>query len=172
MLKLMGVLMVFAGCSLTGIVLDFKYRKRIKELENFIYAFEYLKGEIDYRLTPLEEACYLVGGETKHDIGKVFITFSKLLGERTANTGSSLWKEALEREKYKYDLTAEDYSILEEFGRGIGQMDKKMQQANINLIQGKLKMTLDLALKEHEKTGKLRTGMGILVGACISILII
>ena len=104
MLKLMGVVMVFAGCSLTGIFLDFKYRKRIKELENFIYAFEYLKGEIDYRLTPLQEACLRVGVETKHEIGKVFVTFSKLLGERTASTGSDLWKEALEREKYRYTI--------------------------------------------------------------------
>ena len=172
MLKLIGILMIFSGCSLTGIVIDLKYRKRVKELENFIYAFEYLKGEIDYRLTPLQEASLRVGMETKHEIGKVFITFSKLLGEKTAKEGSSMWKEALEREKHRYHLMEEDYNILEEFGRGIGQMDKNMQQANIKLIQGKLKMTLDLALKEQEKTSKLRTGMGILVGACISILII
>lgn len=172
MLKFIGILMVFTGCSLTGILMDLNYRKRMKELENFIYAFEYLKGEIDYRLTPLQEACERVGIETGHEIGKVFITFSRRLGERTALTGSTLWKEALESEKYRYHLLEEDYSILEEFGRGIGQMDKKMQQATINLIQDKLKMALDLALKEHERTGKLKTGMGILVGACISILII
>ena len=45
MLKILGILMVFTGCSLTGIMIDLNYRKRVKELEELIYALECLKGE-------------------------------------------------------------------------------------------------------------------------------
>lgn len=172
MLKMMGILMIFTGCSLTGICIDLKYRKRIKELEYLIYAFEYLKGEINYRLTPLNEACFRVGKDCRHEIGQIFITFSKLLAAKSAEDGSALWQQALQKEKNRYHLNDEDYALIGEFGRGLGHMDKKMQQGNIEMMQEKLKMTLNLAQKEQEKSGKLRTGMGILVGACISILII
>ena len=47
-----------------------------------------------------------------------------------------------------------------------------MQEVNIELYLSKFKNILDKALKEQEKSSKLRTGMGILIGACISILII
>ncbi|WP_082238836.1 stage III sporulation protein AB [Niameybacter massiliensis] len=172
MLKIMGILMIFTGCSLTGICIDMRYRKRIKELEYLIYAFEYLKGEINYRLTPLHEACFRVGKDCRHEIGQIFITFSTLLQARNAEDGGALWRQALENEKHRYHLNDEDYELIYEFGRGLGHVDKQMQQGNIEMMQEKLKMTLNMAQKEQEKSGKLRTGMGILIGACISILII
>ncbi|MEG0578366.1 MAG: stage III sporulation protein AB [Niameybacter sp.] len=172
MLKVIGMMMVFAGCSWSGIYLDLKYRKRIKELENLIYAFEYLKGEINYRLTPLHEACLRVGIDSRHEIGQLFICFAKLLRGKHSVDGNVLWQEAIKKERYRYHLNNEDYQLLSEFGRGLGHMDKEMQQGNIDLMQNKLKLTLDLALKEQERSSKLRTGMGILVGACLCILII
>lgn len=172
MLKVIGVMMVFAGCSLTGFVIDLRYRKRVKELEELIYALECLKGEITYKLTPLQEACETIGGQMRYGVGAFLITFSKLLKEKKVDDVYVLWKKALKRESYRFHLIDEDYDKLDEFGRGLGYLDKNMQQVNIELHLNKFKSTLDKALREQEKSSKLRTGMGILIGACISILII
>lgn len=172
MLKMMGILMVFVGCSLTGIMIDMKYRKRVKELEELIYALECLKGEINYRLSPLQEACEVIGSQMHHGVGDLFMCFADLLKQKQVADLYILWKEALKRQAHRFHFNEEDYALLYEFGRGLGYLDKQMQQANIDLYLNKLKSILERALREQEKSSKLRTGMGILIGACVSILII
>lgn len=172
MLKIIGIIMVFTGCSLTGFVIDLKYRRRVKELEELIYALECLKGEINYKLTPLQEACETIGSQMRYGVGTFLVTFASLLKQKKVDDVYILWKQALKKEKGHFHLNEEDYDKLDEFGRGLGYLDKNMQQVNIELHLNKFKSTLDKALKEQEKSSKLRTGMGILIGACISILII
>lgn len=172
MLKILGILMVFTGCSLTGILIDLNYRKRVKELEEMIYALECLKGEISYKLSPLQEASALIGHQMKYGIGDIFTTFSYYLQEKRADDVHTLWKKALEVNLGQLHFNEEDTLKLEEFGRGLGYLDKQMQQVNIDLYLNKFKSILDKALSEQEKSSKLRMGMGILIGACISILII
>lgn len=172
MLKMIGICMVFMGCSLAGIAIDLKYRKRVKELEELVYALECLKGEITYRLSPLQEACDTIGKQVHHGVGALFINFSKLLKQKEVDNLYVLWKQALKQEAHHFHFNNEDYEMLYEFGRGLGYLDKNMQQANIELFLNRLNNTLEKALKEQEKSSKLRTGMGILIGACMSILII
>ena len=172
MLKILGVLMVLTGCSLGGILIDLHYRKRVKELEEFIYALECLKGEISYKLSPLQEASALIGQQMKHGIGEIFTTFSEYLNEKCVDDVYTLWQKALASSAGQLHFNEDDYTKLTEFGRGLGYLDKQMQQVNIDLYLSKFKNILDKALSEQEKSSKLRTGMGILIGACISILII
>lgn len=172
MLKMIGICMVFIGCSLTGIAIDLRYRRRVKELEELIYALECLKGEITYRLSPLQEACHTIGNQINPSVGALFITFSNLLKQKEVDNIYELWRQALKREAHHFHFNNEDYEMIYEFGRGLGYLDKKMQQANIELFLNRLQNTLEKALKEQEKSSKLRTGMGVLIGVCISILII
>ena len=172
MLKILGILMVFTGCSLTGIMIDLNYRKRVKELEELIYALECLKGEMSYKVSPLQEASAIIGQQMRYGIGEIFTTFAGHLNEKSIDDVYTLWQKSLTSTAYSLHFNEDDYNKLDEFGRGLGYLDKHMQEVNIELYLSKFKNILDKALKEQEKSSKLRTGMGILIGACISILII
>ena len=170
-MKTVGLLMIFMGCAGAGYILDMKYRMRLKELAALIYSFEQLKGDIDYRLTPLPEACIHVAGSSRVGVGHIFRNFGMALESRRGVDTSLMWQEAVDKEKHRYHLNKEDYEILYEFGHLSGYLDKEMQKNQIELVLRKLK---DLVVKEElnkEKTSKLYTGMGLLIGACICILL-
>ncbi|MGL4799638.1 MAG: hypothetical protein ACRCWY_09640 [Cellulosilyticaceae bacterium] len=171
-MKLLGLLMVLIGCSSAGYLLDLKYRLRLKELTAFIHSFEQLKGDIDYRLTPLPEACIHVASNSKHGTGHVFRHFGMALEERTGVHTEHIWRQVIKKEKHRYHLKEEDYDVLYEFGHLSGFLDKEMQKNQIELVLRDLKRLVTKGEEEKEKTTKLYTGMGILIGACLCILLI
>lgn len=171
-MKIIGLILIFIGCTGVGYILDMKHRMRLKEIAALIYSFEQLKGEIDYRLTPLPEACMHVARTSRLGVGHIFENFGKALEARSNVDTCKMWEEAIDKEKHRYHLMKEDYDILYEFGQLSGYLDKAMQKSQIEFVLIKLK---DLAIKgelNKEKTSKLYTGMGLLIGACLCILLI
>lgn len=171
-MKMIGLLLIFVGCTAVGYLLDYKYRIRLKELSAIIDTFEQLKGDIDYRLTPLPEACMHVAGSSKYGVGHIFRNFGIALENRMGTNTEEMWQEAVEKEKYRFNLTAEDYEVLYEFGHMSGYLDKEMQKNQVEMVLRKLKALQTKGETNKEKTSKLYTGMGILVGACLCILLI
>lgn len=171
-MKLLGLVMIFIGCSGAGYILDMKYRMRLKELAALIDTFEQLKGDIDYRLTPLPEACIHVAGSSRYGIGHMFRNFGIALEYRIGTDTEKIWKEAVVKEKHRYHFKEEDYEILYEFGQLSGYLDKEMQKNQIERVLQKLRNVAAKGEMNKEKSSKLYTGMGILIGACLCILLI
>lgn len=171
-MKWIGLVMIFSGCTLFGMMMDMKYKMRIKELWAFIHAFERLKGEINYRLTPLAEGCLSVSNHANQGIGHVFRNFGIDLENRVSMDTQQLWREAIAKESHRYHLKEEDYEMLYEFGQNIGYLDKTMQETHLDLLLGKLRGSVQKAEGEQEKSSKLSTGLSMLLGACICILLI
>ena len=155
-----------------GFIIDLNESRRIKELEKFIYAFEILKAEIDYRLTPLEEAARYAGKMTIEGIRKVFEGFAKSLGAKTTANLEMMWEEALKENKRYFHFTQKDYELIYEFSYACGYLDKNMQKKNIDMLIKKLQEEVAFSKKKYEKTTKLNKYLGVLIGACISIFLI
>nr|WP_302599274.1 stage III sporulation protein AB [uncultured Cellulosilyticum sp.] len=171
-MKLIGISFILLGCTVSGFIIDGWERKRIKELENFIYIFELLKRDIDYQLTPLREACKAVIRFASRDVGKVFGNFEKQMAEKTSWNIEEMWQNAIEEEKQNLYLKEEDYSVLNGFGKACGYLDKEMQEKNIEMVIASLKArTLD-AKQHYDKNTKLNKYLGFFIGACISIFLI
>lgn len=164
--------MVFLGCAMIGFIMDLKNKKRLKELDAIIQSFEQLKGDIDYRLTPLPEACIHVAGGSQQGVGHIFRNFGMGLEQRRSTDTGMLWREAIEKERHRYSLQQDDYDILYDFGQLSGCLDKEMQKKQIELLLMKLREVVTYQQANKEKTSKLYTGMGILIGACLCILLI
>lgn len=171
-MKLLGLMMIFVGCAFVGFLMDAKNKKRLKELEALVQSFEQLKGDIDYRLTPLPEACIHIAGSSGQGVGHIFRNFGMSLDERKCTDTGGLWREAIEKEKHRYSLQQEDYEVLYGFGRQSGYMDKEMQKKQIEFVLIRLRELVAYAQANKEKSSKLYTGMGILIGACLCILLI
>ncbi|PHV72355.1 hypothetical protein CS063_02435 [Sporanaerobium hydrogeniformans] len=171
-MRLVGIGIVFISCTLAGFVLDSYERKRLTELEQFVYIFELLRAEIEYRLTPLEEACYVMTQFASFAIGKVWEDFANLLKGKQSVNVTQMWEEALMGSKIYFHLKDKDYEILESFGKACGYLDKNMQSRNIDMLIVRLKEELEKAKVQYEKQGKLNRSLGILVGACLSLFLI
>jgi stage III sporulation protein AB len=152
-----------------GFIIDWNENKRIKELEKFIYAFELLKAEIDYRLTPLQEACLYVAGLTKAGVRSVFESFIGALESKSSIDLNVMWQTALDTNKSHFHLNSQDYDLLLTFSNACGYLDKNMQKKNIDMLIQKLQEELLLSKNKYQKNTKLNKYLGILIGACISI---
>lgn len=171
-MKLIGISLILLGCTISGFIVDGWEKKRIKELENFIYLFELLKRDIDYQLTPLREACSSVIRFASDEVGKVFENFEKQMAERASWNVEEMWQNAIDEEKQKLYLKAEDYCILNDFGKACGYLDKEMQEKNIEMVIAALKTSTVEAKRHYDKNTKLNKYLGFFIGACISIFLI
>ena len=171
-MKLLGLMLIFVGCTGAGYILDMKNKLRLKELAALINTLEQLKGDIDYRLTPLPESCLHLALTSRYVIGRIFYNFGTALEARRDIDTDKMWQEAVNQEKYRYHLFKEDYEIIYEFGHLSGFSDKEMQTNQIEWVLCKLKAITQKGEENKEKISKFYTGMGFLIGACICILLI
>ena len=171
-MKMLVLLMIFSCCSLFGIWIDQDERKRIKEIETFIYLFEMLKGEIDYQLTPLMAACNKVASYAKGAVSDTFYDFSRRLGEGEAQELKSIWDETLAKSKGCLHLKEADYVLLETFCGSDGELDKNMQKRQIEILLNKLEHARKVSEEKYERCAKLNRYLGVLVGAALVIFLI
>jgi len=171
-MKILGIVIVFISCSLCGFIIDFNEGKRIKELEKFIYAFEILKAEIDYRLTPLQEAAMYAGRLTIEGVKKVFETFASAIGHKNTTDLNEMWQGSLKSNKHYFHLREQDYELLYEFSNACGYLDKNMQKQNIDMLIRKLQAELTQSKEKYQKNTKLNKYLGVLIGASIGIFLI
>lgn len=167
---LLGV--VFLTCSYVGIWVDEDQKKRIQELEAFIRLFEYLKAEIDYQLTPLKDACKVIGMKEKHIAGEVLIDFSKRLEAKESIDIQLMWQNAVDTYKNKLHLNSNDYDNLLTFSSAIGYLDKNMQKRNLDWVIEKLEHERQLAKEKYERCSKLNKSLGVIIGAAFVIFLI
>ena len=172
-MKLFAIALVFIGCIVGGFWLDEDQKKRIQELEKFMYLFELLKAEIDYRLTPLKEACLIVGKRTNNKgIEAVMLNFSQSLEARESVHLEEMWVNAINTRKKAFHLQTEDYALLYSFGGACGYLDKNMEKRNIEMVLEALKAQTHAVKEKYERTSKLNKSLGLLIGLGISIFLL
>lgn len=171
-MKLLGISFVLIGCTLSGLAVDQMAYKRLKELEGFIYAFELLKGEIIYHLTPLKSAVENAAKRSKGGIKTVFKSFEKALEAKEMESVQEMWEKALKENAKRLYLNEEDLKNLMQFGIACGYLDTSMQAVNIELTVEGLKERLKEEKEKYLRTSKLTKSFGLLIGASISIFLI
>lgn len=171
-MKWVGIGLVFFGCTSLGFIIDSFQAKRIKELWYFIYTFQILKGEIDYSLTPLPQACKITAKLSANNINELLSCFADDLSKKLSVDTEAIWQKSIENKKPQFNLNKEDWQIVGEFSKGIGYVDKTMQKQNLDRLILQLNERYQKAKERYDTTSKLNKRMGILVGACISIFLI
>lgn len=171
-MKVIGLILIFSCCTLMGVWLDEDQRRRLKELEKFIYLFELLKGEIDYQLTPLQQACEHICQYETGKVRQVFLSFSQQLAAKKSVAVEKMWQEALVSQENQLHLKDEDYRLLREFGNCCGYLDKAMQTRNLEMVLEKLRHQQGLLEKKYEKSVRLNRSLGMLVGGALVIFLI
>ena len=172
-IRLIAIAFVFIGCVLFGIWRDLDQKKRIEELEKFIYIFEILKAEIDFRLTPLKEACSIAANRIDNTLIIAIIDkFNSDLDEKKSTDVGEMWRNAIDYKRAELHLKDEDIKALQQFGTACGYLDKNMEKRNIEMSIVSLREIISGAKEEYIKASKLNRSLGILIGLGISIFLL
>ena len=171
MLRYMGIIILFCGCSFIGIRASNKLHNRQQALDLFRRDIRRLLLLMEYTVQPLDLLCNRLSGG---DLGCFWHRFATLLNE--AENVPAAWKQALALSCRENSLLAaleqEELSILEDFSCELGGGNQRVQQSNGKLLEQRLDTVLQQAQNAYTQKAKIYRAMGVLCGIAVSILVI
>ena len=170
-LRLVGALAVMAGCVGLGLYYAAKESFRAGELMEFKKALLILSSEIEYMRSPLAVACANIAKRTGTVTSELFAYFSELLTSGEGETAYQFWVKAVDSAREKSFLSAEDWDIIESFGKTLGYLDKNLQQSAIDYAVSYIDEKANSLQVQNEKNKRMYRSLGAIAGLLITVVL-
>lgn len=166
-LKLLGAILVVAGCGGLGFAIALQYRREIASLRQMISAIEFMRCELQYRLTPLPELYKRVSDGQTGYIKDVFRELSQELECQISPDAESCLNAALTKVPGLPKYTERAMRAL---GKTMGIFDLDGQlQALDAVYEGCKKQLAELESNRIQRIRSYQT-LGLCAGAALAIL--
>lgn len=168
-LKIIGAILIFAGCGGFGFHLAAGHRREESALRQLIAALDFMECELQYRLTPLPELCRQAAA---NGTGAVCAVFSALASELDAQispdisicmTGALLHSKPLPR------LTNEAMVSL---GKSLGRFDLEGQLKGLEAVRQDCRRKLEKLGENRDVRLRSYQTLGLCAGAALAILLL
>lgn len=169
MIKTVGAVLILLGAAGLGNFYSSRLSARIRLLEEMRLLVFFLKGEILYANSSLQEAFRKGGERLGGELGEFAGRVAERLGQRQGTAFGRIWEEEtafLEN----LPFSREDLSRLRDFGSQLGYLDRQMQERILLLCLEWLERTAD-ALREKKREAS-RLYMGLSLGGGLFFVII
>ncbi len=170
-IKTIGMACILISATILGWYIDRLKILRIQDLGGLERAFYMLKAEVNYSVTPLPVAIREIIAKNHTRINCIFEKLLSLIENKTGESISLLWEEAVKNQGSYVYLEDEDVENLLAFGQALGYLDKEMQKKNIEIILDYLGQQIKKLEKQQEKNGRLYRSLGALGGCLLCILL-
>ena len=167
-LKLIGALMLIAGCTGAGFTAAAVHRKEIHTITQLLNVVSYMECELQYHLTAMPALCRQASQMCNGIIKKLLKLFSAELENQISADASICLNIAIDK---CGDLTPLAKECVEKLGQSLGMFDLQGQLLSLSyakrLCEDKLKQ-----LKNNEEV-RLRSykALGLCAGAALAILL-
>lgn len=170
-LRIFGTLLVMAGSVGLGLYFSAKEGFRVQDLLEFKKALLILSSEIEYMRATLSEACANIAKRTGLGISPIFARFSQLLSENEGETAYQLWLAALAENKERVFLAAEDFAVIEDFGKTLGYLDKQMQKNAIDYAVAYIDEKAAALSAQSDKNKRMYRSLGVIGGLMVTVVL-
>ncbi len=171
LIKTIGMACVLMSGAIMGWYIDRVQILRIEDLEGLRKALHMLGAEVHYSATPLPAAIAEIIDKNQTRINCIFKKLLSLIENKTGESLSVLWEEAIKSQRSYIYLEEEDIKNLLAFGQALGYLDKEMQKKNIEMTLGYIEDQIKRLSKQQEKNGRLYRSLGVLGGCLLCILL-
>lgn len=167
-LKLLGALLILAGCGGYGVMLAVNHRREVASLRQLKGAADKMICELEYRLTPLPELCIFASQQTKGPLSQYFRVFADVIQEQVSPDISQCTTEALRRTA---GLPGQTVLQLQTLGQTLGRFDLTGQIHVLHQCAQSCKNQLEVL--EYQQPQRLRSyqTLGFCTGAALAILL-
>ena len=173
--RIIGSGCILAGSIGLGVYFSTRESTRIKELNELKKALTILSSEIEYMAAPLATACQHIATRVERTASALFGHFATALATsiNMAPTASThhIWAQSLNYVMEKSFLTAEDFSILDGFGKTLGYLDKTLQKNAIHYTTTYIDHTIGSLEEKSIKNKKMYRSLGVIGGLLITIIL-
>lgn len=168
-IKLIGALLIVAGCGGFGFSIAANHRREEKTLRMLLSALDFMECELQYRMTPLPELCRRAAGQCTGGLQSVFNILARELDQQISPDAMRCMSAALAQvpelpKRAKYALKA--------MGQTLGRFDVSGQLRGLESVR--LACRRDLEDMERNRDTRLRSyqTLGLCAGAALAILFI
>ena len=170
MLRIMGAILIMAGCSGIG----FWYRKRfylgLGHLLSMRQILELFMSEIGYGKAALPECCKRVGERVEEPYRDALLKIHAGM-ERKESGFRDCWHKEMEKSLKQLPVSEREKEIFLSFPDCCGLQDNRMQIRAIEQYRDMLNTAILRREAELEKQGKLAAGLGIMCGLLLAIML-
>lgn len=146
-LKIVGAVLVVAGCGGWGLLMANAYRKQEMLLRKLTNLLRMMQWELRYRLTSLPELCTMAARDSSGVLRDLFRDLARELDSRNESEAAGCMNAVLSR----YDtLPPKVRRILRHLGRNLGRFDLEGQLEGMFCVIGECKQELQNLRKDRE----------------------
>lgn len=171
-IKFILIMGVFFASTFIGYTLAGRYKIRVAELNDLLFALEIFETKIKYTYDSLTTSFLYIADNLKTKVYRIFFVTAEEIKENKNDSAGECFKRVVDNEKIFLSLNKEDIEIIKELGVSLGQTDMEGQVKNIELVYNTLKRQLENAKEEKDKNFKMYRNMGMLSGLVIIIILL
>lgn len=170
-IKTIGMAAILISATILGWYVDRLQILHLQDLEGFRRMLHMLRGEVNYAVTPLPIALKEIMSKNDTRVNCIFKELLSLIENKTGESISLLWEQAIKSQRSYVYLEEEDINQLLTFGQSLGYLDKEMQKKNIEITIDYMDKQITKLEKQHDKNGRLYRSLGALGGCLLCILL-
>lgn len=168
-LKIVGAVLVIAGCGGIGFRIAANHRQEERNLRQLIGILDYMECELQYRLTPLPELCRQAAKEFPGVPGKVFLELALEMEAQISPDVETCMSVSLKKMQRLSAMTREQMLLL---GKSIGRFDMDGQIKGLEAVRQDCRRRLDELSKDRDTRLRSYQTLGLCAGAALAILFI
>jgi len=172
MIKAIGCLTILVASTICGFMYGERFKKRVRQLNEFERAINQLQDEIEYTHTPLPEALESVANKSVSPINKVFNMTSQILYSGEVDSVYDSFKKTFLDDSIRLSLDTDDISVILDLAKTLGTSDIDGHKRIFSLVRGNLKKRISIAEEAMKKNLKMYRYLGFTIGAMIVIVLI
>ena len=165
--RVMGAVLIFAGCGGFGFSIAANYKTREKLLRQLCCILDYMECELQYQLTPLPELCRHSVRNCRGILRDVFLNLSRELDWQTSPDAGSCMAAALRKSP---NLPGELRKYLMHLGHTLGRFDLPGQLQGIKAVKQMCRAELKRLGRDRNSRLRSYQTLGLCAGAALAIL--
>ncbi|SHJ59711.1 stage III sporulation protein AB [Clostridium cavendishii DSM 21758] len=169
MLRLLFLIFIVVICSILGYIYGEKFNSRFLELQELLRIIINLQNEILFCYTPLPECFKKIHETSKKPVGNIFKMAGEKLNDNEVYTVYEAIDKSIKENKQNMSLKNEDYNILLDLSKSLGETSIDGQTNIFELAKDNLKRVIEIADSECQKNRKLYRYLGVSLGFMIAI---
>lgn len=167
--KLIGVILVIAGCGGVGFRMAANHRQEERALRQLVGILDFMECELQYRLTPLPELCRLAAKEFSGKPGAIFLELALEMEAQILPDMTRCMEVALARNRELPPITRDSLKLL---GKTIGRFDLEGQLKGLEAVRQDCRRNLEQLCANRETRLRSYRTLGLCAGAALAILFV
>lgn len=170
MTRLLGAVLVIAGCGGLGLAGAARLDGRVRDLGELAAGLDALQRELGWRLAPLPQALDTAARAVHEPAAGFFAQCARQAGQPDGQPFQQVWHDGLSAAPLR--LAAEDRALLERLGPVLGRYDGDSQRLALEDAAAGLRSLQGEAADDRRRLGRVYGVLGVTAGLFLAILLV